>query len=148
MHLPKALDPLREALHERGFETGEPEHGLIFGSAPPHDWRDVERELVECYRLTRRAARTCAPILYVIRQGDLFGWNGSTSAMVAGALVSAARALAMEGQKRNHLVNVLSYDETIGPERIAYWIEAIFRGSDASGNLIHVGLGHIGKVFG
>ncbi|MBX6342333.1 MAG: hypothetical protein IRY97_07735, partial [Thermomicrobiaceae bacterium] len=49
LQLPADLAPLGERL-----DPGTP--GLVYAAPPPADWPDVERALVDCFRLTRAAA--------------------------------------------------------------------------------------------
>ena len=147
LQLPEELEPIRQALLRRGFAPGEPEQGLVFAARPPADWPEVEQALQECFRLTRRAAAAGARMVYLVRHADLLGWHGAASAMLAGALVSGARALAMEGQKRQLTINVVAYEEGADAEAVASWVQFLLEAaSGVSGSVIPVGTGHLGKV--
>lgn len=143
LRLPPALEAVRAPL-EAGGATG-----LVFGAAgdPPADYAAVEDELVEAFRLSREAAGAGDPIVYVLSQPELLGARGAPAAMRAGALLSAMRALALEGARDGLRVNALAIGDEADPERVAAWAGLLLREPGVSGELVRVDAAHAGKLI-
>jgi hypothetical protein len=122
--------------------------GLVFAArAGPEDgWADVERELLSAFALTQEAFGAGEPIVYLVRETDLLGQGGAPGAMLASALVSAARALAMEDRDGTIAVNVLAYDEPGAAGPLAGWIETLLGQREVTGEVVRVGRSHLGRV--
>lgn len=110
-------------------------------------WPDAKAELTEAFELSRRAAIDSASIVYVIRNDDLLGRNGATRAMVAAGLVSAARTAALEGARKGWTANVVAYDASIEPETVMGRANFVLDNGPTTGEIIHLGPGHIGKAL-
>lgn len=124
------------------------EQGLVFTAlaGPGEGWPEVEGELLQAFTLTQEAFAAAAPIVYLVRQPDLLGQEGSPGAMLAGALLSGARALAMEDRDSTTTINVLAHDDGAGPAAIARWIATLLDAPGISGEVVRLGRGHLGKV--
>lgn len=118
--------------------------GLAFAARPVETWEEVEAELVEAFRLTKEAAATGEPVVYLVHAADLLGQRGAPRAMLACALLSAARALALEGRRAGVRANVLAYER---PERLERWLRALLADEDVTGELVRLGSAHVGKAL-
>lgn len=127
------------------FEDGE---GLVF-AADVHgdDWSTVEAELTTAFELSRTAAQAGVPITYIVHNDDLLGRRGAGRAMVATGLLSAARTAAVELTKTGVAVNVLAVEDETDPSTIARWVGLVAEAGGPTGELIHLGSGHIGKAL-
>jgi hypothetical protein len=112
------------------------------------DWLVVRDELERVFRLSRQCARTGESFVYVVHGDDLLGRRGPGRAMVATGLVSAARTAALEGSAKGWTANVVAWDgeETSREEVEALAVELATSGA-ITGELIHIGPGHIGKAL-
>lgn len=110
-------------------------------------WEDAALELTEAFTGSQRAAQAEESIVYIVRNDDLLGRSGPTRAMVAAGLVSGARTAALEGSRQGWTANVVAYGSSITPDDVierAVWLIA---DGVVTGELIHLGPGHIGKAL-
>jgi hypothetical protein len=122
--------------------------GLVFAAVHGSDeWEDVRATLREAFAQSRRAAQEQRPILYIVMNDDLLGRRGPGLAMVATGLLSAARTLALETAKSGIGVNVLAIEADTTLEAIARWVGILLTGQGPSGELVHLGVGHVGKAL-
>jgi len=141
------LDAVAEALAAAGISTGTAEDGLVYGPAPQTaSWADVESALLGAFQRSQAGAPADAPVVYLVSQPALLGHAGPLPAMLAAGLVSAARALGMEGVRRGRRANALAYGDDTPPEVIATWTRALLEHSGPSGELMHLGSSQHGKV--
>jgi len=128
--------------------AGGVDGGLVFAARAERGdgWEQVEDELLRAFELTREAFAAGEPIVYLVRQPDLLGQGGAPGAMLASALLSAARALAMEDRDATTVVNVLAYDDPADPAELARWIRSVLTGRGVSGEVIRVGRSHLGRL--
>jgi hypothetical protein len=122
--------------------------GLLFAAhaAPGDGWDGVEAELQRAFELTREAFAHAEPIVYLVRQEDLLGQAGAPGAMLATALLSAARALATEDRDATTQVNVLAYADPADPGLLAGWARTLLEQPGVTGELIQVGRAHLGRI--
>jgi hypothetical protein len=127
---------------------GEPADGLVFVAEPRGDpgFERLERELLECYRLTHRAAAAGAPVVYVLSAAHLLGQGGVSGAALAGALLSGMRALAMEGARGGTRANGVAVAEPLDMASVGRWVAALLRDESVNGELVRVGGAQLGKV--
>lgn len=127
------------------FEDGD---GLVF-AADVHgdDWPSIEAELTTAFEFSRATARAGAPITYIVHNDDLLGRRGAGRAMVATGLLSAARTAAVELVKTGVPVNVLAVEDETDPLTVARWVALVTEPGGPTGELIHLGPGHIGKAL-
>ncbi|MGF1668760.1 MAG: hypothetical protein ACFCVC_21055 [Acidimicrobiia bacterium] len=127
------------------FEDGP---GLVF-VADLHDdaWPAVEAELTRAFVLSRAAAQAGEPVTYVVHNDDLLGRRGAGRAMVATGLLSGARTAAAELVKAGVPFNVLAVEDDTDPATVAKWVRVVSEGDGPTGELIHLGPGHIGKAL-
>jgi hypothetical protein len=146
--LPAEVPALAEALGAAGVADGTPADGLVYGppQEAPDDWPQARAALAACFTLTQEAVRAGSPVVYLVSQPALFGRRGPLAGMVAGALVSGARAVGMEGQRRGLRANVLTYDTDTDCDDLARWTRFLLETGGASGDVIHLGSLHHGKV--
>lgn len=120
---------------------------LFWMEAIGDSWDEVADELRAAFIGSQDAARNGASIVYVVRNDDLLGRSGSGRAMVSAGLVSGARTAAMEGARKGWTANVVAYDEDIPPETVLQRAQAILKDGVITGELVHLGPGHIGKAL-
>ncbi len=126
----------------------EDDGGLVFvADVHGDDWPSIEAELRAAFELSRAAAQTGVPITYVVHNDDLLGRRGAGRAMVATGLLSGARTAAVELSKVGVAVNVLAIEDDTDPETIATWVRRVAEPGGPTGELIHLGAGHIGKAL-
>lgn len=124
------------------------ERGLIFWVKPgATTWDDARAELTAAFERSREAARNEHSFVYIIANDALLGRNGPADAMVAAGLVSAARTAAIEGWKKGWTANVIAFDEGHDPAGIIERAATIVADGMITGELVHIGPGHIGKAL-
>jgi len=111
------------------------------------DWGPVLAELTRAFEMSRSSAQAEASIVYVVLQDDLLGRRGSGNAMVACALLSAARTAALEGARKGWTANVVAFDEDADRSAVEEWARRLLDDGAVNGELIRVGSGHIGKTL-
>lgn len=109
------------------------------------EWEAVRAELIEAFELSQAAAVSGEAIVYVVRTEDLLGGRGVGNAMVATGLLSAARTASLEMAKAGAAVNVLSVSGDTSIETIAVWVRRLAEPGGPSGELVHIGVSHVGK---
>ncbi len=121
---------------------------LVFVAADvTDDWETVRAELTQAFELSQQAARDSRAITYVVHNDDLLGRRGAGRAMVATGLLSAARTAAVELAKAGVPVNVLAVEDETAPSAVARWVQLLNAQAAPTGELIHLGAGHIGKAL-
>jgi hypothetical protein len=122
--------------------------GVIHRAEPVgDDWDAVLAELTRAFEVTRAAAQAGDPVVYVVDNDDLLGRRGPGRAMVATGLLSAARTAALEGAKSGWTVNVIALGEGADPALVDEWAGHFLRSPGITGELLHVGPGHLGKAL-
>lgn len=112
------------------------------------DWEMVLAELTEAFHLTQVAVREGLPVVYLVENDSLLGRSGTGAAMVAAGLLSAARTAALEQLRAGLPVNVIAVDEGVEGATIARWCRrALEPGRGVTGELLHLGGGHLGKTL-
>jgi hypothetical protein len=152
--------PLARALAQRGVAAGQPEDALVLdaSAAAPASWDELEAELVEAYRLSRRAVAAGAPVVYVVDGAAVYGHAPPLRAALASGLLGGARSLAAEGRRKGipaHAVTVARADAgAAGPDadRSAdAWSQAadaiawLLRSRPPTGQLLHCDPTHVGR---
>jgi hypothetical protein len=146
LRIPSNLD---DAFRSAGFEPAAADRGLVFcaDGGVTDAWTSVLAELTEAFELTRAAAQTQAPVVYIVAHDDLLGRRGTGKAMVATGLLSAARTAAFEGRKAGIPVNTLAVEEESAPEAVALWAHRLLEPGGPSGELVRLGGAHLGKAL-
>jgi hypothetical protein len=145
--LAPGLAPVADALAAAGVAQGTAEDGVVYGPAPSAAaWDDVERALLEGFRVSKAGAGADAPVVYLVSQPALLGHLGPLPAMLAAGLVSGARALGMEGARRGRRANAVAYGDDTPPEVVATWACALLQHAGPSGEVVHLAPAHHGKV--
>jgi NAD(P)-dependent dehydrogenase (short-subunit alcohol dehydrogenase family) len=102
--------------------------------------------LTESFEAAREALVEGEAVVFVIADGDLYGAGGTAAAALAGGLVGLARALALEGRKPGWRVAALALEGEPEPEERRRWLDALAGSDLASGSLLRLGGGQLGKV--
>jgi len=111
------------------------------------DWPAVLDELTRAFEVSRSSAQNEGSIVYVVRQDDLLGRRGAGNAMVACALLSAARTAALEGARKGWTANVVAFDEDTDRAVVDQWALRLLDDGVVNGELIRLGSGHVGKTL-
>lgn len=109
-------------------------------------WEEIEGELLAIFELSKDAFAAGQPIVYVVYQPDLLGHGGPLGAMLATALLSGARALAMEDRAGMLAVNVVAYDEPVDADALARWVKTLLEQRSVTGEFIRLGRSHLGRL--
>jgi hypothetical protein len=122
--------------------------GLVFRAAEiGDDWAEARGDLTAAFELARQAATDAVSIVFIVRNDDLLGRQGAARAMVAAGLVSAARTAALEGTTKGWTANVLVHDASVPPEAVLERARFVLANGHTTGEVIHLGPGHIGKAL-
>ena len=126
-----------------------PLDALVFvaSSGVSDEWASVANELKEAFDQTQVAARAGGSVVYVVDGDDLLGRNGVGRAMVACALLSAARTLALETARSGVPANVVAMGASTSAESVGLWVEMLCRLNAPTGDLVHLDVGHLGKAL-
>ena len=111
------------------------------------EWEDVLAELDRAFQMSRTAAQSGESFVFVVHNDDLLGRRGPGGAMIAAGLLSAARTAALEGTRIGWTANVIAFDEGTDEAEVDRWAESMLDSPGITGELIHIGLGHVGKAL-
>lgn len=121
---------------------------MFRANAVGDDWLEVRSELERAFQMSRAAAQNEESFVYVVHHDDLLGRRGAGNAMVATALLSAARTAAIEGSRKGWVANVLAFDDESNPGLIDEWAERLAMASlGVTGELVRLGSSHLGKAL-
>lgn len=121
---------------------------LVFAPHDPtDDWAWVKSTLTLAFELSRSAAASRLPIVYVVDTDDLLGRRGAPRAMVATGLLSGARTAALETARDGIPVNVLAVEDGSARSDICRWARRLCEPDGPTGELVHLGSRHIGKAL-
>lgn len=126
-----------------------PLDALVFvaSSDVSDEWASVSDELKEAFDQTQVAARAGGPVVYVVDGDDLLGRSGVGRAMVACALLSAARTLALETARSGVTANVVAVGAATAAESVGLWVELLCHFNGPTGELVHLDVAHLGKAL-
>jgi hypothetical protein len=108
-------------------------------------WQDVEHALSTAFMALRDAKQRDVNVVAIVRADDEFGRQGPLSAMVACALTSAVRTLALEARRLRLTANVVA-DDGGEPGALLDTVCGLLKSEAVTGQVIVVGRGHLGKV--
>lgn len=130
-------------------ELSDIEEGILFeAGSVSDDWEDVRAELVDAFDASSQAATHGVPLVYIVSSDALLGRTGTGNAMVATAILSGARTLALELTKAGVPVNVIGTTSTVDVTELAHWAQQLLRRSGGpTGELIQLGGTQIGKAL-
>jgi hypothetical protein len=150
LRIPTSRLDLAEVVSASGIIEGSADSGLVFVASGPaigDDWDAVASELSEVFRLTQQAVRSGAPVVYVVAGEDLLGQRGAAAAMVATGMLSAARTAAIETSRARVPINVVAAYDDASLDDVVAWIERLLVPTGATGEVVRVGVGHLGKAL-
>jgi hypothetical protein len=106
----------------------------------PAELDDVEAQLLEHFTAARDALLAGHAVVFEVCGPDLLGHGGVADAAVASALVGMTRALALEGARAGWSVNAVAR-ETGAPADAS-----LLADHGLTGQLVHDGVGHLGRM--
>jgi hypothetical protein len=122
--------------------------GFLFWAETRIDtWEEAKAELSLAFEGSRASAQREESIVYIVSNDALLGRSGGPAAMVAAGLLSGARTAAVEGWKKDWTANVLAYEADQDPESVLQRAVKLLEDGMISGELVHLGPGHIGKAL-
>lgn len=122
--------------------------GRILWAARVDDgWEDIRTELDRVFQISRSAAQDEQSFVYVVQNDDLLGRGTTGGAMVAAGLLSAARTAAIEGTRKGWTANVIAVEADSDTETVEALAEYVMGSGVVTGDVIHVGPGHVGKAL-
>lgn len=108
------------------------------------NWDDIRDELAQAFSMTKAAAIRGESIVYVVRSDDLLGRDTIGAAIVATALLSAARTASLE--LKEGTVNTLAIERDSTLDAISTWVTHLLAGGPR-GELVRLGGSHLGKAL-
>lgn len=120
---------------------------VFVATDPGDDWPGISGQLSEAFQFTQQALTLGEPVVYVVHNDDLLGRRGIGASMVACGLLSAARSAALEGVRSGWTINVIAVEDSTNAELVDQWVEGLERTPGPSGELIHLGPGHLGRAL-
>jgi hypothetical protein len=131
-----------------GIDPPSLSHGFLFWAETRIDtWEEAKAELSLAFDGSRDSAQREESFVYIVANDALLGRTGGPSAMVAAGLLSAARTAAVEGWKKGWTANVVAYDADQVPTNVLERAVQLIEDGMISGELVHLGPGHIGKAL-
>lgn len=127
--------------------TGVGSGFLHWAGVADEGWDAVKKELTDVFEGSRETAIAGESMVYVVSNDALLGRVGAARAMVAAGLVSAARTAAVEGSRKGWTANVVAYDEGTDPQIVMSHAIRLLRDGAVTGEVVHLGPGHIGKAL-
>ncbi|MBJ8348376.1 hypothetical protein [Antrihabitans sp. YC2-6] len=139
----RAVSELGGALKDIG-----PDDGLIFEARTGlGEWTDAEDELTEAFELSRAAALTDAPVVYLVRSDAILGRAAPLDAAVATGLLGGARALAFERRKSGSYATVVAVGDNVEPAAVAHAVDLLVATRGANGQIFTLGAEHLGAAL-
>jgi hypothetical protein len=131
-----------------GTELPDDLPGLVFlASEIGDDWAEAKEDLTAAFELARQAATDTVSIVFIVRNDDLLGRKGAGRAMVAAGLVSGARTAALEGAAKGWTANVIVHDASVNLDSVLEQARFVLANGLTTGEVIHMGPGHVGKAL-
>jgi DNA primase len=106
----------------------------------------LEDELARAFEVMRAAVDRGDPVVVSLDETHVQGVGDVAGAALAHGLLGLARALAIEGRKPGWRVAVLSSPADVDPDERLRWIEHLAAAGVASGALVRLGGGQLGRV--
>jgi NAD(P)-dependent dehydrogenase (short-subunit alcohol dehydrogenase family) len=106
----------------------------------PAQLEDVEAQLLEHFTAARAALLAGHAVVFEVNGADLLGHGSPADAAVASALVGLTRALALEGARAGWSVNAVAREAGASVPAPSLGEQGL------TGQLVHAGVGHLGRV--
>jgi len=104
----------------------------------------VAAALESAFVTVRAAIGEGRAVVIVVSDADLLGQRTVDAAALANGLLGLARAVAMEGAREGWTINVVS--DGGDADAVAAAVDCFGRGGALTGQLVRVGVGHLGRV--
>jgi hypothetical protein len=125
-----------------------PDDGLIFAARTGLvDWTDAEDELAEAFELSRAAALSDAPVVYLVRSDAIIGRAEPLDSAVATGLLGGARAIAFERRKSSGYATVVAIGDNAEPAAVTTVVELLVATRGANGQIFTLGAEHLGAAL-
>jgi hypothetical protein len=119
---------------------------LLYETAKPVTLDQLEDRLATAFRVILTALREGETVVVAVDDEDIQGAGELPEVALAHGLLGLCRAFAIEGKREGWMVTVLSSTADVAPAERARWIEQLGRPGVASGSLVRLGGGHLGRV--
>ena len=119
---------------------------LIYDGKPGVGTDGLEVELTRAFLAMREAAANGDAVVVCVDERDVLGVGEPAQSALAHGLLGLARALAIEGSKPGWRIAVLSSTPEVPADERRRWIERLSEPGAASGTLVRLGGGHLGRV--
>jgi hypothetical protein len=131
-----------------GIDPPSLQHGFLFWAETRiGTWEEAKAELSLAFEGSRESAQKEESFVYIVSNDALLGRTGGLSAMVAAGLLSGSRTAAVEGWKKGWTANVVAYEADQDPASVLERALHLLEDGMISGELVHLGPGHVGKAL-
>jgi hypothetical protein len=131
-----------------GIDPPSLRHGFLFWAETRiGTWEEAKAELSLAFEGSRESAQKEESFVYIVSNDALLGRTGGLSAMVAAGLLSGSRTAAVEGWKKGWTANVVAYEADQDPASVLERALHLLEDGMISGELVHLGPGHVGKAL-
>lgn len=125
-----------------------PDEGLIFEARTGLGaWSDAENELTEAFELSRAAALSDAPVVFLVRANAILGRSDPLDSAVATGLLGGARALAFERRKSDSYSVLVALGDDVEPATVATAIDLLVATRGCNGQIFTLGADHLGALL-
>jgi hypothetical protein len=131
-----------------GIDPPSLPHGFLFwAEIRIGTWEEAKAELSLAFEGSRESAQKEESFVYIVANDALLGRTGGLSAMVAAGLLSGSRTAAVEGWKKGWTANVVAYEADQDSASVLERALHLLEDGMISGELVHLGPGHVGKAL-
>ncbi|MBJ8337286.1 hypothetical protein JGU71_00175 [Antrihabitans sp. YC3-6] len=125
-----------------------PDEGVIFEARTGLGaWSDAEDELAEAFELSRAAALTDAPVVFLVQANAILGRAAPLDSAVATGLLGGARALAFERRKSAGYSVLVAVGDNVEPATVATAIDLLVATRGSNGQIFTLGAEHLGALL-
>lgn len=125
-----------------------PDEGVIFEARTGLGaWSDAEDELTEAFELSRAAALTDAPVVFLVQANAILGRAAPLDSAVATGLLGGARALAFERRKSASYSVLVAVGDNVEPATVATAIDLLVATRGSNGQIFTLGTDHLGALL-
>jgi hypothetical protein len=119
---------------------------MLIYEAPAPRLDRLEEALARAFRSIVAASGRGEAVVVVVEDRDLQGCGDPSAAAFAHGLLGLVRALALEGRGDGPPISMIAPTEGVSAEERAHWLETLGRSAAASGSLLRLGGGQLGRL--